>query len=108
MPKTRGATAALAAIIFSSTSIIYLSSSEAGAIDDTRGAPFDPARTSLAPPYRLENDQFAGAAPSRRAPVGHRQPRADDIPASQLPPIEIEMRREDEMIDKKLIICRGC
>lgn len=108
MPKTRGATTALAVVIFSSTLIIHLSSSEAGAIDDKRGAPVDPARTSPAPPYRLENDQLAGTALSRRAPVGHRQPRADDIPASQLPPIEIEMRREDERIDKKLIICRGC
>ena len=108
MPKTREATAVLAAIIFSSTLIIHPSSSEAGTIDDARGAPIDPARTSLARPYRLENDQLAGAALSRQAPVGHRQPRAGDIPASQLPPIEIEMRREDEMIDKKIIICRGC
>jgi hypothetical protein len=44
-----------------------------------------------------------------RTPVGHRQPRIRDIPATtQLSPLELEIRREDELIDKKLIICRGC
>ena len=108
MPKTREATAVLAAIIFSSTIIIHPSRSEAGAIDDARGAPIDPSHTSFAPPYRLKDNQLIDTTLSRRAPIGHRQPRADDIPASQPSPIEIEMRREDEMIDKKIIICRGC
>ncbi|QOZ27974.1 hypothetical protein XH93_33455 [Bradyrhizobium sp. CCBAU 51753] len=45
----------------------------------------------------------------RQAPVGHRQPRRADIPeGSQLSPIELELRRLDEEVDRKLIICRGC
>ncbi|MET4385479.1 hypothetical protein ABIB73_001214 [Bradyrhizobium sp. F1.4.3] len=45
----------------------------------------------------------------RQAPVGHRQPRPSDISAAtQLSPPDLELRRLDEEIDRKLIICRGC
>jgi hypothetical protein len=45
----------------------------------------------------------------RQAPVGHRQPRPSDISAStQSSPPDLELRRLDEEIDRKLIICRGC
>ena len=40
------------------------------------------------------------------APVGHRQPRASDIPAdAQRAP---ERVRRDRELDKQLWICRGC
>lgn len=43
-----------------------------------------------------------------QAPIGHRQPRTSDIPATTLSPIDLELRREDQMIDRKIIICRAC
>ena len=46
---------------------------------------------------------------SRQAPIGHRQPRAGDVPAdTQLSPSEFEQRRLDQDLDKRLIICHGC
>ena len=41
------------------------------------------------------------------APVGHRQPRARDVP-SQLPGDLERLTEEDAAVDRKLIICRGC
>jgi hypothetical protein len=42
-----------------------------------------------------------------QAPVGHRQPRARDVPPQN--PGELErLTAEDAAIDRKLIICRGC
>jgi hypothetical protein len=41
------------------------------------------------------------------APVGHRQPRARDVPTQS--PGEIERAtRDDAAVDRKLVICRGC
>ena len=43
------------------------------------------------------------------APVGHRQPRASDIPADTQRTAEQERQlQRDREIDKKLWICRGC
>jgi hypothetical protein len=44
----------------------------------------------------------------RQAPIGHRQPRAADAPGSSSSPLELEQRRQDEELDRRLIICRGC
>jgi hypothetical protein len=56
-----------------------------------------------------DDDPAKYASLFRQAPVGHRQPRPSDIPeATQLSPLEFELRRLDEEIDRKLIICRGC
>ena len=42
------------------------------------------------------------------APVGHRQPRAADIPASASAPQQI-IDQEDVIVDRKIRgICRGC
>jgi hypothetical protein len=55
------------------------------------------------------DDAARYAALFRQAPVGHRQPRPSDISATtQLSPPDLELRRLDEEIDRKLIICRGC
>ena len=44
-----------------------------------------------------------------RAPVGHRQPRPIDIPGdANLSPSDRALRREDDRVDNKLVICRGC
>jgi hypothetical protein len=43
------------------------------------------------------------------APVGHRQPRASDIPADTQPTGQEETQiQRDRELDKKLWICRGC
>ena len=43
-----------------------------------------------------------------QAPTGHRQPRPIDIPAAELSPSDRALRQEDESIDSKIVICRGC
>jgi hypothetical protein len=54
-------------------------------------------------------DMLAAISFPRVAPVGHRQQRTADIPdTQQTSPIELQLKREDEEIDKKLSICRGC
>ncbi len=44
------------------------------------------------------------------APVGHRQPKAGEVPQEQeLTPAEKKQRELDQALDKKLkSICRGC
>ncbi|MDA9467998.1 hypothetical protein XH87_26050 [Bradyrhizobium sp. CCBAU 53415] len=43
------------------------------------------------------------------APVGHHQPSRADAPQSgSLSAWEREQQRRDQMLDRKLIICRGC
>ena len=50
---------------------------------------------------------LAPHARSIEAPLGHRQPRARDVPLQS--PTEIErLTAEDAAIDRKLVICRGC
>ena len=44
-----------------------------------------------------------------QAPVGHRQPRASDIPANTPRTAEEERQAQrDRELDKKLWFCRGC
>jgi hypothetical protein len=43
------------------------------------------------------------------APVGHRQPRAADIPTSSNPsPAELLDQRQQAELNRRLRICRGC
>jgi hypothetical protein len=42
-----------------------------------------------------------------RAPIGHRQPAARDVPSENPGDIE-RIGEEDLAIDRKLTICRGC
>jgi hypothetical protein len=48
--------------------------------------------------------------PSREAPVGHRQPRADQVPSEKnLSDPNDPANREDAALDRKIkSICRGC
>jgi hypothetical protein len=41
------------------------------------------------------------------APIGHRQPRAGDVPPQNAGNLE-QLSAEDERVDRKLSICRGC
>jgi hypothetical protein len=48
--------------------------------------------------------------PLREAPIGHRQPRADDVPSEKnLSNPNDPVNREDAALDRKIkSICRGC
>jgi hypothetical protein len=48
--------------------------------------------------------------PMREAPIGHRQPRADDVPSEKnLSNPNDPVNREDAALDRKIkSICRGC
>jgi hypothetical protein len=48
------------------------------------------------------------ASLARQAPIGHRQPRAADVLGASSSALELEQRRQDEQLDRRLIICRGC
>ena len=52
-------------------------------------------------------DQFQ---PIREAPIGHRQPRASDVPPERnLSDPNNPMNKEDAVLDRKIkSICRGC
>lgn len=64
-------------------------------------------RTTIVSPGSRAPTEFADLF--RQAPIGHRQPRLRDVSGPvQASPIDIELRRLDEEIDRKLIICRGC
>jgi hypothetical protein len=53
---------------------------------------------------------LAQGVPSREAPVGHRQPKAGEVPqAQELTDAEKRQKELDQALDKKLkSICRGC
>jgi hypothetical protein len=69
---------------------------------------FGPASTTGASSLRSDTGTQIAGLP-RPAPVGHRQPRAADAPdPGQSSPADQELRRLDEEIDRRLIICRGC
>ncbi len=50
------------------------------------------------------------SAPAREAPVGHRQPRAGDVPNEKnLSDPNDPLSKENALLDKKIkSICRGC
>ena len=93
MSKISGAGIVVAALLVGSASMVHA----------TEGA--DGTRSRLA---INRNNNAAIVAPPRQAPVGHRQPHVSDIPPTMLSPLDLELRREDQLIDRKIIICRGC
>ena len=56
------------------------------------------------------SSQTNTSRPSREAPVGHRQPRADQVPSEKnLSDPNNPVNREDAELDRKIkSICRGC
>jgi hypothetical protein len=50
------------------------------------------------------------SAPSREAPIGHRQPRVGDVPSEKnLNDPNDPLSKENALLDKKIkSICRGC
>ncbi|MBR1159663.1 hypothetical protein [Bradyrhizobium elkanii] len=98
MSKRLGFTVVAVSFLFSSAPGVAGGRSPTSAV---QGLPAGPTVRHGAP------DEYASLF--RQAPVGHRQPRRRDIPeATQLSPIEQELRRLDDEVDRKLLICRGC
>ena len=67
------------------------------------------SRNRSAPPSTNSGQQLLPDA----APVGHRQPRADQVPSEQSlmdpnGPYNRELNRENAAVDRMLDICRGC
>ena len=98
MSKRLGLTVVAASLLFGS------------APDATRGASTTSAVRGLATSsHNHDNDPAKIASLFRQAPVGHRQPRQSGVPeTTQLSLDDLELRRLDEEIDRKLTICRGC
>lgn len=98
MSKRLGLTVVAASFLFSSAPGVAAGGSTTSAVHSL---------ATGSPGYDDAPEKFANLF--RPAPIGHRQPRPRDIPeATQLSPLELELRRLDEEIDRKLIICRGC
>jgi len=93
MSMMSGAGIAVAALLLGTASMVH-------ATEDVEGTE---SRLAI-----NRNDNAAIVPPVRQAPVGHRQPRVSDIPTVTLSPLDLELRREDQLIDRKIIICRGC
>jgi hypothetical protein len=57
-----------------------------------------------------QTNQANSAKPIREAPIGHRQPRADQVPSEKnLSNPNDPANREDAALDRKIkSICRGC
>ena len=53
------------------------------------------------------DDNWGRTSSGREAPIGHRQPRAKDVPARIEDNLGVRSP-EDEAIDRKLRICRDC
>jgi hypothetical protein len=63
---------------------------------------------TIATPVRAQYSWKTGSETATKpwsAPIGHRQPRAIDVPASTAPILD----REDAQVDRKISgVCRGC
>jgi hypothetical protein len=59
---------------------------------------------------RSQSNSASSSKPLLEAPVGHRQPRADQVPSEKnLSDPNDPVNREDAALDKKIkSICRGC
>jgi hypothetical protein len=95
MSMISGVGIVVASLLLGSASIVHATEGDAGGIKAKSGVnPNDSAAAVLPPP--------------RQAPVGHRQPRISDIPPITPSRFDLDLRREDQLIDRKIIICRGC
>jgi len=98
MSMISGAGIVVATVLLGSASTVHATENDA-----------DGTRSRSGGIHRTLDDTASIMPPPRQAPVGHRQPRINDIPpGTQLSPLDLELKREDERIDRKLIICRGC
>ena len=96
MSMTSGAAIVVTTLLLGSVSFVHAMENDASG-----------TKSGLGDINYADNTAAVGAAP-KQAPVGHRQPRISDVPATVPSPLELELRREDQMIDRKIIICRAC
>ena len=68
-------------------------------------APALSAQEQLTPP---SDRGYARGAFTNNAPVGHRQPRAADIPPTEKTAVELLEERQSAELNRRLRICRGC
>lgn len=85
----------VASLLLGAASIVHATEGDTGGI-------------KAKPPINHDDSAAALAPQPRQAPVGHRQPRIGDVPPITLSPFDLELRREDQLIDRKIIICRAC
>ena len=92
--------------------LVYIIGTCIAFIGVTLGQSQSQAQTGVIPPSNL-----SAPAPNRslpEAPVGHRQPRAAELPQTQAEPgslraTEDENARQDAALDRKIKgICKGC
>jgi hypothetical protein len=62
------------------------------------------AQEQLTPP----SDRTYARGAFTNAPVGHRQPRAADIPQTGKTAVELLEERQQAELNRRLRICRGC
>jgi hypothetical protein len=67
-------------------------------------APALSAQEQLTPP----SDRGYARGAFNNAPVGHRQPRAADIPQTEKTAVELLEERQQAELNRRLRICRGC
>ena len=99
-------TPSLYALLFTATLIPAMASAQDTSAQDTSTQNTTRTPNPTAPPTTTGS---AVADPSRQAPVGHRQPRAADIPANRSgADDDAWLDRVNRDIDSKLKICRDC
>ena len=87
---------------FIGTALLVALLSNRTAIAETIGL----AKTPTASARMIDDSRFDPRL-AGRAPIGHRQPQPKDVPADE--PGDIERISEaDRVVDRKLLICRGC
>jgi hypothetical protein len=97
--------------MFTRHQILLLAALTLPALLGAAGAGAQNAQPSAQDKRPQETTGSAASSGVPPAPVGHRQPRASDIPADTERTATDEDRRQlqrDREIDKKLWICRGC
>jgi hypothetical protein len=62
------------------------------------------AQEQLTPP----SDRTYARGAFTNAPVGHRQPRAADVPQTDKTAVELLEERQQAELNRRLRICRGC
>jgi hypothetical protein len=77
------------------------------AIVTLAGTAFAQEKPDRSPKPTTDQPQTTGQAPRANAPVGHRQPRAADLPP-EIGQTERAPTPRDKELDESLKICRGC
>ena len=89
--------------LIKTVTVLVLLGGRAGVAQTMETARSSAGYSTASAPTRLTQDtRLSGGAP-----VGHRQPRARDVPSQNPGDLE-RLTEEDAAVDRKLTICRGC